>query len=139
MFDRSREGFDLQTIVDIVKPTWFHGFLSSADAQAKLRGFADGSFLLRFSTATAGYYALSVSYAGIVGHWRIQSVKEPGQPVKFIFDDREFNTLLEIVNTYSKGGRAEPLKIKNPKPGQPPMILLTDAFNRAEQYYQNIH
>jgi len=117
----------------------FHGFLSSADAQSKLKGFADGQFLFRFSTSSPGYYALSVSYAGMVGHWRISSMKEPGKPVRFGFDDREFSSLKEIMYTYSKKGGGESLKIKQPKADQNPVCFLDAPFNRTELYYQNIH
>lgn len=105
----------------------------------KLKGFADGTFLVRFSTANAGFFALSVAYSGMVGHWRIQSFKEPGKPLRYLFDEKEFASLGDIVHNYSRHGNAEPLKIKQPKPGQPDTCLLADPYNRAEQYYQNIH
>ncbi len=84
-------------------------------------------------------YALSVAYSNMVGHWRINSIKEVGKPIKFVFDDKEFSSLKEIIQTYSKKGKGEPLKIKQPKPDQPSSILLSEPYYRAEQYYQNIN
>ncbi len=109
-------GYDIESILEICTPNWFHGFLSSADAQRGLKGKPDGTFLFRFSTSNPGCYALSAAYSGTVGHWRISCDKEPGQPATFKIDGRDYKSLNEIINVHKFGREA--LKIKQPRPGQ---------------------
>jgi hypothetical protein len=136
------DGYDIDTIVDICVPLYFHGFLGSSEAQKLLKGKPDGTFLLRFSTSNPGFYALSVAYTGTVGHWRIQCEKPAGQTPTFKIDGREYKSLDHIVNTH-KFGR-EPLKIKQPRPGQPNTCYLGTPYNRTgaavepEEFYQNV-
>jgi len=137
------DGYDIETIVDICSPSYFHGFLGSSEAQKMLKGKPDGTFLLRFSTSNPGSYALSVAYTGTVGHWRIQCDKPSQSTPSFKIDNREYKSLDHIVNTH-KFGR-EPLKIKQPRPGQPNTCYLGTPFNRTaqgqpevEEFYQNV-
>eukprot|EP00027_Filamoeba_sp_ATCC50430_P000285 CAMPEP_0168556248 /NCGR_PEP_ID=MMETSP0413-20121227/8776_1 /TAXON_ID=136452 /ORGANISM="Filamoeba nolandi, Strain NC-AS-23-1" /LENGTH=632 /DNA_ID=CAMNT_0008587171 /DNA_START=113 /DNA_END=2008 /DNA_ORIENTATION=+ len=62
-------GWTIDQMIDICTPHWFHGFMSSQDAQNLLKGQPDGTYLIRFSTSAPGSYALSVSYNETVGHW----------------------------------------------------------------------
>ena len=125
--DSTNGGYDVDTILEICTPNWFHGFLSSADAQKGLKGKADGTFLFRFSTTNPGCYSLSAAYSGTVGHckiffWkkknqlknnffltkkgRISCCKDPGKPPTFKIDGREYQTLNEIITTHKFGKEA---------------------------------
>lgn len=135
-------GYDIEMILDICTPSWFHGFLSSSDAQRGLKGKPDGTYLFRFSTSNPGCYALSASYSGTVGHWRISCIKENGAPT-FKIDGREYKTLNEIVTTHRFGREA--LKIKQPRPGQADNCFLGSPWPREQhgveegnEYYQNV-
>jgi len=141
--ENTNGGYDIESILEICTPSWFHGFLSSADAQRGLKGKPDGTFLFRFSTSNPGCYALSAAYSGTVGHWRISCVKEVGQPVTFKIDGRDYKSLAEIINIH-KFGR-EPLKIKQPRPGQNGTCHLGNPWPREQhgieegnEYYQNV-
>jgi len=72
----SKGGYEIEHITAVCTPVWFHGFLSSADAQKALKGKSDGTFLFRFSTTNPGCYALTVAYSSTVGHWRISCEKK---------------------------------------------------------------
>jgi len=134
----SADGYDIDTIVEICSPSYFHGFMDSKQSQKLLKGKVEGTFLLRFSTHQPGFYTLSVAYSGTVGHWRIASEKKFGQAPVFRIDTRVYKSLDDIISTH-RGGR-DPLKIKLPKSGQPDYCFLTTPYSRpegnSETYYQ---
>jgi len=130
--DSNNDGYEFETILDICIPAWFHGFLSSNDAQRALRGKPDGTFLLRFSTSNPGSYALSVAYSGTVGHWRISCEKKAFQYPVFKIDGREYKSLDHIVSTHKFG--KEPLNIKQPRAGQPNFCYLGALFPRVDPF-----
>jgi len=136
-------GYDINNVLSICTPNWFHSFLSSADAQKALKGKEEGTFLFRFST-TPGCYALTVSYSNSVGHWRISCEKKPNESPAFFIDGRQYKSLSDIVETHRIG--KEPLIIKSPKPGNPTSCFLKIAHGRAvvdgdggNEYYQNVN
>lgn len=51
---------------------WYRGGISRTNAQKKLQGQPDGSFLLRNSQTTGTHFTLSFRSAGITLHYRIQ-------------------------------------------------------------------
>jgi len=140
----SGKGFTIDMIIDICAQSHFHGFLDSTEAQQLLKNKPDGSYLMRFSTTNPGCYALSVSYSGTVGHWRISCDKkfDTNEPPSYKIDGREYRSLDHIISTH-KFGR-EPLKIKQPKPGTSPVCFLGSPLARAEEgsgdsnFYQNV-
>lgn len=140
--DVAPDGYDLDDILNTCTPSWFHGFLSSADAQRSLKGKPDGTFLFRFSTSNPGSYALSAAYSGTVGHWRISCARAPGSRPVFKIDNREYTSLSHIVDSHKAG---DPLKIKDPKPGQADSCFLSIPFVRvgseveySDSFYQNV-
>jgi len=127
-------GWDIDAIVSVCSPQWFHGFMDSKDAQRLLKGKPEGTFLVRFSTQPC-FYTLSVSYSGTVGHWRIGCEKKEYQLPCFKIENRSYLSLDDVINTHKK----EALKIKLPKPGQKDHCFLTNPHVRAESvesYYQ---
>jgi len=130
-------GYDMETILEICAPSWFHGFLDSKEAQRILKTKSEGTFLLRFSTGSPGSYTLSVAYSGTVGHWRIACEKKPSHSPTFKIDTRVYKSLGDIVNTHRSG--KEPLRIRQPKPGTSDTCFLISSYDRpeaAEAYYQ---
>lgn len=137
----SKGGYEIDHILAVCHPAWFHGFLSSADAQKALKGKPDGSFLFRFSTTNPGCYALTVAYSNTVGHWRISCEKKPFEVPVFLIDGRSYTSLEAIIQTHRFN--REPLNIKSPKPGQATSCFLGSYHPRDEgdtndQYYQNV-
>eukprot|EP01119_Soliformovum_irregulare_P021572 TRINITY_DN720_c0_g1_i3.p1 TRINITY_DN720_c0_g1~~TRINITY_DN720_c0_g1_i3.p1 ORF type:complete len:760 (-),score=164.71 TRINITY_DN720_c0_g1_i3:51-2330(-) len=131
-------GYDIGTVVEICAPPHFHGFLEGTDAQRKLKGRPDGTFLLRFSTQP-GNYTLTVAYSGTVGHWRIQCEKEDGKKPVFKLDGRTYSSLDDLIQTHKSG--KEPLKIKQTRPGLSPVCFLSAPYCREEDtaaFYQSI-
>lgn len=51
---------------------WYRGGISRTNAQKKLQGQPDGSFLLRNSQTAGTHFTLSFRSAGITLHYRIQ-------------------------------------------------------------------
>lgn len=51
---------------------WYRGGISRTNAQKKLQGQPDGSFLLRNSQTNGTHFTLSFRSAGITLHYRIQ-------------------------------------------------------------------
>lgn len=51
---------------------WYRGGISRTNAQKKLQGQPDGSFLLRNSQTSGTHFTLSFRSAGITLHYRIQ-------------------------------------------------------------------
>jgi len=141
-YDSVGGGYTIDHILSVCTPLWFHGFLSSADAQKGLKGKADGTFLFRFSTTNPGCYALTVAYSSTVGHWRISCEKKQSEQPVFLIDGRQYRSLDDIIQTHSFG--REPLNIKSPKPGQAISCFLGSFHPRItdiedNQYYQNVH
>jgi len=93
-------GYSIEEVVDIVKPKWFYGFLSTNDAKRILTNKGNGSFLFRFSSSSPGYYTLSVCYSGGIGHWRINSEKKSNCTI-FKIDEVKYRSLYDIVDTHS--------------------------------------
>jgi len=134
-------GYDFDNIYTVCSPQWFHGFVESTEAQKRLKGKPDGTFLIRFSTTNPGSYALTVAYSNTVGHWRISSEKQPFQNPVFSIDGRPYKSLDDIVQTHRFG--REPLQIKSPKLGQATSCFLGTCLAREDSeqdnmYYQNV-
>jgi len=128
-------------VLEICSPSWFHGFMTSAEAQKVLKGKPEGAFVFRFSSMP-GNYALSVVYNHIVGHWRISCEKENYNQPFFMIDQRRYKSLAHILQTHKYG--AEALKIKSAtRPDQASSCFLGTPFCRTtaptdDSFYQNV-
>ncbi|KAH3762336.1 SHK1 protein [Pelomyxa schiedti] len=72
-FGRFEEGFALlEKIRALMLCRWFHGDITTTDAELQLINKPEGAFLVRFSTSELGLYTISkVSAFGSIAHQRI--------------------------------------------------------------------
>jgi len=117
----------LHDIVDICGQTWFFGWMSPVDTNKLLLGQPTGTFLFRFSSYP-GWYTLSVSNEGQVGHWRIKSGKGADWSA-FWIDERKYNSLSHIIETHV----VEPLKVNTSRSTQRPIRLEFPAERRTKR------
>lgn len=120
-------GYTMEMMLEVLRPLYFHGHLSPDQAQSLLREQPAGTYLFRFSS-NPGAYTLSVAYHGVVGHWRIQCVKSPGEPPKFHIEHREYRSLQHIVQVHGQQG--ESLRVTRVVPGQNATCFLTRQLPR---------
>eukprot|EP01116_Phalansterium_solitarium_P007463 TRINITY_DN2014_c0_g1_i2.p1 TRINITY_DN2014_c0_g1~~TRINITY_DN2014_c0_g1_i2.p1 ORF type:complete len:695 (+),score=192.50 TRINITY_DN2014_c0_g1_i2:195-2279(+) len=135
-------GYQLSTVLKLVSPRWFRGFLDSNEAADLLRTSPEGSFLFRFS-GQPGSYALSVAYHGTVGHWRITCEKSHGGQPIFGIDSRKYASLADVLDAHRPG--ADPLIIKQPRPGMSNTVFLMFPCERPlprdkalDDHYMNV-
>jgi len=95
----------------------FFGWMSPVDTNRMLLGQPSGTFLFRFSSFP-GWYTLSVSNEGQVGHWRIKSTKGANWNA-FWIDERKYDGLTNIIETHL----VEPLKVNTERSTQRPVRL----------------
>lgn len=79
-------------------PVWYHGPVSRRQAEEKLKGTPDGTYLFRDSTSSPADFVLSASEATRVSHYIIQRTPE----MNYTIGDKEFNDLVAIVEFYKK-------------------------------------
>ena len=83
----------------LVKEPYFHGDISSVEAEKVMEGKKKGTILLRFSTREPGGYALTVLNAkGSLKHYRISHV--PGSP--YTIGKVKADKLETLIKRYSK-------------------------------------
>lgn len=89
----------LDSIEDLLKKTWFHGDISSTEAEQRLANEKKGTFLVRFSSRDPGCYAIStMSQGGRLKHFRIYH--KPG--LDYLIGKTECPSLEAIVTKYHK-------------------------------------
>lgn len=79
-------------------PVWYHGAVSRRQAEEKLKGTPDGTYLFRDSTSSPTDFVLSASEATRVSHYIIQRTVT----LSYTIGDKEFNDLVAIVEFYKK-------------------------------------
>lgn len=78
---------------------WFHGDISTSEAEDKLNGQQKGSFLIRFSTSAPGCFTISnINKNRKLVHQRVTHV--PGQG--FFFWDAKYDTLKALIKAERK-------------------------------------
>ena len=77
----------------------FFGIISRKEAEGKLRGQRDGTFLIRVAESRFGY-SLSLSYKGRVKHFMVDKTDD-GQYL-VVGNDRLHPSLNELVDYYSR-------------------------------------
>merc|ERR1712137_1357449 len=101
----------LNDIEFLLRQPWFHGHISSSDAEKKLATAKKGTFLFRFSSSDPGCFAIStVSNVGTIKHFRI--FHRPG--MSYILGKSECQSLSDIIIKYKRE-----LSLKTPCPGSP--------------------
>lgn len=98
--------------MDVDKIDFYHGLLNRGEAQIKIEGMTDGTFLLRKSPRGNDTYVISLAYQGECVHYSITAKKDTrtGSISYSIQNGSAFDSLNELCEHYrrSKGG----LKIK---------------------------
>jgi len=86
IFDRIRK---------LLMKAWFHGDISTAEAQIRLSGLPGGTFLVRFSSTQPGCYTISslTQSNTSIKHQRVSFVAGKG----FNFNGQWFNSLEDII------------------------------------------
>lgn len=88
------ESYNITEMVGMIKPAWFHGFLSPEETAAVLK---EGQFLIRFSSHP-GHYTVSTRHGGVY-HMRVSSSKQ-GKDIHFIFEGLPHTSLEHIVSEF---------------------------------------
>jgi hypothetical protein len=95
-------------VCNLLEQAWFHGALSTKEAEAKLRGAKSGTYLIRFSTTEPGSYAITVLVGTQIKHLRI--LHRPG--TGYIIGKAECRSVEEVVSRF-----ARELQLATPCPG----------------------
>uniref|UniRef100_UPI00358EE108 crk-like protein n=1 Tax=Myxine glutinosa TaxID=7769 RepID=UPI00358EE108 len=75
--------------------SWYAGRLSRREAQARLQGLREGTFLVRDSVTCPGDYVLSVSENGRVSHYIVNRL-----PASYRIGDKDFRDLPSMLDFY---------------------------------------
>lgn len=84
----------LDTIHSILSQPWFHGDIGQSDAEQRLQGRGDGTFLIRFSSIV-GCYTVSKIQGRVLSHQRI--IHKPGSGYSINY--HTYNTLPELIQS----------------------------------------
>merc|ERR1712137_27496 len=98
----------LNTIEKLLQQPWFHGDISSEDAENKLSRRQVGTFLVRFSSREPGCYAITATTDKALKHFRIYH--RPG--LGYLLGTKECAHLEDFVNIHG-----EKLGLLHPCPG----------------------
>eukprot|EP00019_Armaparvus_languidus_P006004 CAMPEP_0168607050 /NCGR_PEP_ID=MMETSP0420-20121227/16923_1 /TAXON_ID=498008 /ORGANISM="Pessonella sp." /LENGTH=538 /DNA_ID=CAMNT_0008646807 /DNA_START=56 /DNA_END=1672 /DNA_ORIENTATION=- len=97
----------LDQIQQLCAEVWFHGHLSTTDAQTRLSNTPAGCFLVRFSSQEHGSYTISlVTPAGAIRHQRVRHIDS-----SFVLQNHRYASLRAVV---AEGGHLLSLLIPCP-------------------------
>jgi len=86
----------MERVRSVLRKSYFHGDISTRDAEGQLAGKQVGTFLVRFSTSSPGFYTISkVASDGSIQHQRI--IHHPNQPA-FYMNNRAYASLEDLIN-----------------------------------------
>ncbi|KAL6045575.1 Phosphoinositide-3-kinase, regulatory subunit 3a (gamma) [Balamuthia mandrillaris] len=98
---RYPQAFRIAFQAEFVGESWFHGDVTSQEAEDLLAGQAAGTFLIRFSTRRPHFASSYVLEDGSVGHGLIEKNMRPnGKPVSFEHEGRSYASLQAVVKAY---------------------------------------
>jgi len=104
----------LEKVRNVLRCGWFHGDISTSEAENRLITKDVGTFLVRFSTSAPGAFTISkVSPNKSIHHLRIVKVRDEysGQDF-FVVQNQRYTSLIELIN-----GVREPLLLLIPCTG----------------------
>ena len=114
----------LDNILDLLKKTWFHGNITSEQAEKiVMKTKQKGCFLVRFSSDPGSYAITALSQGGRLKHFRIYH--KPG--LDYLIGKAECKSLDDIIAKYHTE-----LYLKTPCPGS----KYEDLFSAAQQKRQ---
>jgi serine/threonine protein kinase len=109
----------------IISQNWFHGEISTKEADTRLFNKPPGTFLVRFSSSERGYFTISQlekdNQSGGLRHVRI---KHPPLKDEFSVKDTLYTTLIELIEKESPF-----LDLKEPCTGSSFSFLLTRGIS----------
>jgi len=88
----------LELPYQLVRQTWFHGEITSEEAERRILNSRRGTYLVRFSTTNPGHYSITVMKRNAVSHFRVQH--QPG--CTFQLGRYETATLFELLEQAAK-------------------------------------
>uniref|UniRef100_A0A0N5AHT5 Protein vav n=1 Tax=Syphacia muris TaxID=451379 RepID=A0A0N5AHT5_9BILA len=107
---------------DVIGQEWYQGSLERAEAEMRLRGTPDGTYLVRFSN-TQQKYVISISFNGEVKHTKIEQNYDN---LYYLDELTMFPGIVELINYYREHNLREsfesldtPLKEHYYPPNQP--------------------
>eukprot|EP00727_Mastigamoeba_balamuthi_P005154 m51a1_g14637 putative sh2 domain-containing protein (514) ;mRNA; r:41786-44872 len=107
-------------IRELLQQSWFHGDITTEDAESRLMYKPEGTFLVRFSSSEPGAFTISkVSMFGSISHQRI--AHSAGQNL-FVVGGNTYRTLQDLV-----AGERETLNLLSPCPGTRFLVLFARA------------
>jgi len=110
----------------LLQKKWFHGDISTKDAEIRLMGKMPGAYLARFSTSASGTYTLSkVSKDGSLNHQRIIYQQLPGA-TGFAITNKVYPSLEALIT-----GEAKTLELVQGCLGSKYSILFMDLPARG--------
>uniref|UniRef100_A0A9J2PEQ3 Protein vav-1 n=1 Tax=Ascaris lumbricoides TaxID=6252 RepID=A0A9J2PEQ3_ASCLU len=103
---------------DIMGQEWYQGSLERREAENRLRGTPDGTFLVRFSN-TQQKYVVSISFCGDVKHTKVeQSIDNK----VYLDESTMFSSVVELINYYREHNLRESFETLNTTLRQPYVV-----------------
>jgi hypothetical protein len=88
----------LERVRNVLRCGWFHGDISTQEAENRLMLKEVGTFLVRFSTSAPGAFTISkVAMNGQIHHQRISKVRDDDQDW-FVIATYRFTSLIELID-----------------------------------------
>jgi serine/threonine protein kinase len=87
------DGQLITRVVELLREKWFHGDISSAEAEKLLKSEPKGTYLVRFSTREPGSYAISSRTKDQIKHFRV--MHKAGE--NYVIGARSFDSLHNLL------------------------------------------
>jgi len=113
----------LPNLKNILSQSWFHGEISTQEADAILYYKNPGTFLVRFSSSERGYFTISQREDNQAGGLRHIRIKHPPQKDEYSVKDTVYTSLIELIEK-----EALMLNLKEPCIGSSFSYLLTRGY-----------
>ena len=123
----------------IHSPSWYHGKISRVMADKRLRIFPSDCFLIRESENRIGSFSLSLKFAGIIKHFRIDRQQTSGRYCLY-GAQRSFTSLTTLVDHHtqycvsSSGGEL----LRTPCPSEVCTCMLESMLLALVQYSMDL-
>jgi hypothetical protein len=89
----------LERVRNVLRCGWFHGDISTQEAENRLMTKEVGTFLVRFSTSAPGAFTISkVSINGQIHHQRISKIRDESDQDWFVIGNARSDSLIDLVN-----------------------------------------
>jgi len=121
----------LERVYNLLSRPFFHGMISTTNAEKALAGKKSGTYLVRFSNKEKGAFSISVINEGIITHFRCNH--KPG--TGFIYGGSIFKTMDDLLgNKQAHKSMKPPMIIKAPLTPTPFAPLLNSLNSTAGVY-----